>query len=203
MTEKPSSDVIFSDTVKAFQEKMGSRALFERLEAKGGFQREILDNISSFIGKQDSFYFATAGADGQPHVQHRGGPKGFLKVLDATTLAFADFSGNQQYVSAGNITENPKVQVFLMDYPNRTRIKVFGTARVVEDDPALIEQLAIEGYEGIPERAIVIDVQAWDANCPKHITRRYTEDQIEKVMAKLDIRIHELEAEIVRLGGKV
>lgn len=198
---QPISDIAFSPAVKAAQTRLGSRAGYARMEAKGGWNDRITDDLAVFIAERDSLYLASAGANGQPYIQHRGGPKGFLKVLDDKRLAFADFKGNRQYISAGNLTENDKAYIFLMDYPNRRRIKIWGRARVVDDDPALLESLADPDYAGAPEQAVVFEIAAWDVNCPRHITRRYGEADIETAFAKLQGRIDELEAEVARLRG--
>ena len=195
------SDVAFSPAVKAWQEKMGSRAGYARMEQKGGWKDGVTPELAAFLAERDSFYLATASAEGQPYIQHRGGPKGFLRVLDEHTLAFADFAGNRQYISAGNLSENDRAQIFLMDYANRQRIKIWGRARVVEDDPELLGKLADPSYEGRPERAIVFEVAAWDVNCPQHITRRYTEAELATAVGKLTARIAELDAEVTRLTG--
>ncbi len=189
-----SSDVAFSEAVKRLQELKGSRRGYAQMEAKGGFRTRITDDLARFIAERDSFYIATASADGQPTIQHRGGKRGFLKVIDDRTLAFADFKGNRQYVTAGNLTENDKVCLFLMDYPNRQRIKIWGRARVVDDDAALLAGLADADYDGRPEHAVVFDVAAWDINCPRHITPRFSEAEIENIVGALIRRIAELEA---------
>ena len=178
---KPSSNIAFTPNVKALQERFGSRGAYSKMEERGGFQVEITDDLIAFIGERDSFYLATATKDGQPYIQHRGGPKGFLRVIDHHTLAFGDFRGNRQYISFGNLGENDKVCLFLMDYVNRRRIKIWGTAKVVEDDPDLIEKVSCPSYRSKPERVFVIDVKAWDVNCPQHITPRYTETEIESL----------------------
>ncbi len=195
------SDVAFSPVVKAWQEKMGSRAGYARMEQKGGWRDRVTPDLAAFLAQRDSFYLATASAEGQPYVQHRGGPKGFLKVLDGRTLAFADFTGNRQYISAGNLSENDRAQIFLMDYANRQRIKIWGRARVVEDDPELLGKLADPAYQGRPERAVLFEIAAWDVNCPQHITRRYTEAEVATAVEKLTARIDELQAEVARLSG--
>ena len=198
----PASNVAFSPAVKALQERHGSRAGYARMAEKGGWKREITPDLAAFLAGRDSFYLGTASAAGQPYIQHRGGPKGFLKVLDAGRLAFADFGGNRQYITAGNLSENDRAHVFLMDYPNRQRIKIWGRARVVEDDPELMERLLTPGYKAKPERAILFEVEAWDANCPQHITPRYSEDEIAPALAQLQARIAELEAEVASLRGE-
>jgi len=178
---KPSSDIAFTPKVKAIQERLGSRNAYKKMEERGGFAVEITDDLKAFIQARDSFYIATANNDGQPYIQHRGGPKTFLRVLDSRTLAFGDFKGNSQYVSFGNIQENDKVCLFLMDYVNRQRIKIWGTAKVLEDDSELTEKLTCPTYRSKPERVFVIHVKAWDGNCPQHIVPRYTKEEIESL----------------------
>ena len=197
--DAPTSDIAFTSAVQAAQTLRGSRASYERLEAKGGFKATITPDLEAFLAERESFYLGTASADGQPYIQHRGGPKGFLKVLDETTLAFADFGGNRQYITVGTLEENDKAFIFLMDYPNRRRIKVWGTARYVEDDAALLERLADPAYKGKPERAIVFTLNAWDVNCPQHITPRYTLEDLEPTVDALKARIDELETELAAL----
>ena len=197
----PTSDIAFTPAVKALQEQNGSRAGYARMAGKRDWHDTVTPDLAAFLAARDSFYLATASAEGRPYIQHRGGPKGFLKALDDKRLAFADFGGNRQYISAGNLSENDRASIFLMDYPNRRRIKLWGRARVVEDDPELLERLLTPGYGAKPERAIVFEVEAWDVNCPQHITPRYTEDQIAPALAKLQARIDELEAEVKELGG--
>jgi hypothetical protein len=196
---KVSSDIAFTDTVKAIQAQRGSREAYARMERRGGWATTIDDDLAAFIADQNSFYLATANAAGQPYIQHRGGPRGFLRVLDPSTLAFADFRGNRQYISLGNLAENPKVHLFLMDYEHRRRVKVWGEARVVEGDAALLAKLAVEGYEGRPEQAIVIQVTAWDANCPQHIPQRFEADDVAEALAERDARIAALEARLAAL----
>ena len=202
MTEPLVSDVAFTPAVKAAQEARGSRKGYARMEEKGGWQDRVTPDLAAFIAERDSFYLATASAEGRPYIQHRGGPAGFLKVLDDTTLAIADFGGNRQYISVGNLSENDKAFIFLMDYPNQQRIKLWGRARIVEDDPALLERLMEPGYKARPERALLFEIEAWDANCPQHITRRYTEFQVATAIGKLQQRIDELEAEVAQLRGQ-
>lgn len=198
----PSSDVAFTDRVKAEQARHGSRALYARLEREGGFETEIGDDLAAFVASQRSAFLATASAGGQPYVQHRGGPAGFLEVLDPHTIAFADFAGNRQYITLGNLAENPRVHLFLIDYEHRQRVKVWGEARVVEDDPALLARLTPVGYKAKPERAIVIRVTAWDANCPQHIPRRLEATDVEAALAARDARIADLEAEVKALRAR-
>ena len=198
---RPVSDIAFTPAVKALQEHNGSRAGYARMEEKGGWRDTVTPDLAAFLAERDSFYLATASGAGRPYIQHRGGPKGFLKILDDKRLAFADFGGNRQYITAGNLSENDRASIFLMDYAGRRRIKVWGRARVVDDDPALLERLIEPGYKAKPERAIVFEIEAWDVNCPQHITRRYTDEQIAPALAKLQARIEELEAEVEELRG--
>jgi predicted pyridoxine 5'-phosphate oxidase superfamily flavin-nucleotide-binding protein len=201
--KKPSSDVAFTERVKAVQERLGSRASYARLERDGGFETAIDDALAAFVAEQRSLFLATASAAGQPYVQHRGGPPGFLHVLDPHTLAFADFAGNRQYISLGNLSENPKVLLFLIDYAERRRVKIWGEAKVVEDDPALVARLTPAGYRARPERAMVIHVTAWDANCPQHIPQRLEAADVEAALAARDARIAELEGEVAALRKRV
>ena len=201
---RPSSDIAFSPSVKAVQERRGSRAGYAKMETKGGFATTIDEELAAFIAEQRAFYLATASADGQPYIQHRGGPKGVLRVLDDRTLGFADFAGNRQYISTGNLADNPKAMIFLMDYANRQRVKLWGTARVVEDDSELLERLVDPEYPGKVERAIVFTVEAWDINCPQHIHQRFSQRQVQPVIEQLQHRIAELEAELAKLqSGQV
>jgi predicted pyridoxine 5'-phosphate oxidase superfamily flavin-nucleotide-binding protein len=190
------SDIAFTPAVKRAQEEKGSRNNYARMEESGGWQETITGDLAQFIGERESFYLATSTTDGQPYIQHRGGKPGFLKVLDENTLGFADFRGNRQYITAGNLSENDKAYIFLMDYPNRRRIKLWGRARVVEDDPALLARLKDADYDGVAERAILFEVAAWDVNCPQHITPRYSESEIDELVAPLKHRIAELEAQL-------
>jgi len=194
------SDVAFTPAVKAAQEKRGSRRAYARMEQKGGWQNTVTAELAAFIAARDSFYFATANAEGQPYIQHRGGPQGFLRVIDERTIGFADFGGNQQFITVGNLGENDRVFIFLMDYDNRQRIKIWGRARVVEGDAELLAKLAEPDYEARPERAIVVAIEAWDVNCPQHITRRFADWQVAPAIERLRARIAELEAEVRRLG---
>ena len=170
------SDIAFSEAVKLRQEAMGSREVYQKMAENRDWRHIISSDLEQFIAQRDSFYMASANVEGQAYIQHRGGPKGFLKVLDKHTLAFADYSGNRQYISIGNFDENNKVHLFLMDYPNRSRIKIWGTAEVIEADadPALIEELHNKDYHAKIERVIKITVHAWDINCPQHITPRFS-----------------------------
>ena len=188
------SDIAFTPAVKAAQERLGSRDGYARMEEKGGWRDRVSEDLAAFISQRDSFYLATASAEGQPYIQHRGGPPGFIRILDEKTLAFADFGGNRQYISTGNLSENDRAYIFLMDYPNRRRFKLWGRARVVEDDPALLESLADPDYDAVPERAIVFEIAAWDWNCPQHITPRYSETEVADMIRPLKSRIGEPES---------
>jgi predicted pyridoxine 5'-phosphate oxidase superfamily flavin-nucleotide-binding protein len=192
----PSSDVAFTDSVKAVQERMGSRAAYARVEARGGFRVEVDDELAEFVAQQRSFFFATANAAGQPYIQHRGGPPGFLHVVGPRSLAFADYRGNRQYISVGNLAENPKVHLFLIDFAERARIKIWGTARVVETSDPVAKQI---GVGPNVERVIVIDIEAWDINCPQHIPQRFEADDVRRVLAEKDARIAELERRLAEV----
>ena len=172
------SDIAFTDKVKEIQKQKGSRDTYAHMEQRGSWDDTVTDYLAGFLAERDSFYMGTVNSDGYPYIQHRGGPKGFLKVIDKHTLGFADFKGNRQYISYGNLEENNKVSLFFMDYPNRTRIKLWGTAEVNEDDEALIKKLSVSDYKGDVERAFIIHVEAWDRNCPQHINPRYTKQEI-------------------------
>jgi uncharacterized protein len=200
---RPVSDIAFTPAVKAVQERFGSRAAYARMECASSWAHTITPELAAFIAARDSFYLGTANADGQPYIQHRGGPAGFLKVLDDRTLAFADFRGNKQYITVGTLAENDKAFIFLMDYAQRQRVKVWGRARVVEDDPELMAQLVEPAYQGHPERAIVFTVEAWDANCPQHITPRQAIEGGATTIASLQRRIDALEAENCALHQQV
>ena len=192
---RPVSDIAFTPAVKAAQQARGSREAYARMEQGAGWENRITPELAAFAAQRDSFYLGTAAASGQPYIQHRGGPKGFLRALNEEQFAFADFAGNRQYISAGNLDENNQAVLFLMDYPNRRRIKIWGTARVVEDDDRLLSQLTDPAYPGKPERAIVFDVAAWDVNCPQHITPRWTEQELDAKVERLERRVEDLEAE--------
>ena len=186
------SDVAFTPTVKAIQERKGSRASYARMEAGPGWSTTITADLADFIAAQTSVFFGTASADGQPYIQHRGGPPGFLRVLDERTVAFADYRGNRQYISQGNLADNPKAFLFLIDYAHRQRIKIWGEARVVEDDPQLVQSLMPEGYKARPEQAFILTVSAWDSNCPQHIPQRFEAADVAAALEERDRRIEEL-----------
>jgi predicted pyridoxine 5'-phosphate oxidase superfamily flavin-nucleotide-binding protein len=200
MTKHPfPSDIAFTPAVKAVQLRQRSRAKYERMEKGRGWATKLTPAVKEFIGQQISFFMATTNTAGQPYIQHRGGPPGFLHVQDDTTLAFADFSGNQQYITLGNLSENPRVHLFLVDYAHRRRIKIWGTAKVIEDDPQLLATLVLPNYRAQPERAIVIAIEAWDENCPQHIPQRFEAADVEMALQSRDERIAALEVEINRL----
>jgi predicted pyridoxine 5'-phosphate oxidase superfamily flavin-nucleotide-binding protein len=198
-----SSDVAFTPAVKEIQTRKGSRNAYARVEENGGWRTEIDENLSAFLADANSLYFATASASGQPYIQHRGGPKGFIKILDRNTLAFADYSGNRQYITQGNLSENPKANIFLMDYAHRRRVKIWGEARVVDDDPALLKSLMPQGYKARPEQVILFKIAAWDTNCPQHIPQKFDAADVAAALASRDARIAELEADLAALKGTV
>ncbi|WP_407120695.1 pyridoxamine 5'-phosphate oxidase family protein [Bradyrhizobium sp. STM 3561] len=195
------SDVAFSPAVKAIQARKGSREAYADSEQRG-WRTEVDDNVAAFLADANSFYFATASAEGQPYIQHRGGPKGFLKVLDKQTLAFADYAGNRQFITQGNLSENPKAYIFVMDYAHRRRVKIWGEARVVEDDEALTTSLMPKGYRARPEQVILFKIAAWDTNCPQHIPQKFDAGDVAAALAARDQRIAELEAELAALKGE-
>lgn len=191
----PASDIAFTPTVKALQEERGSRAHYARMEERGGFRTGITGELATFLATVDTAYLATTNAAGQPYAQHRGGPKGFIRMIGPHTLAFADYTGNRQYISTGNLAENHKAFLFLMDYAHRRRIKIWGHARVVTDDAALIERLMTEGYQARPEQAILFEVAAWDVNCPQHIPQKIDAADVAEAVARLEGRISHLETQ--------
>lgn len=195
------SDVAFTDTVKALQTRKGSRPAYARMEQGGSWEQAITDALKAEIQAQTSVFLATANADGQPYIQHRGGPAGFLQVLDAHTIACVDFAGNRQYITQGNLAENPKAHLFLIDYTRQRRIKLWGTARVVEGDAALVERLMPQGYRARPEQVLLFTVLAWDLNCPQHIPQRFEAAEVRAALESRDRRIAELEAELARWRG--
>ena len=194
-----SSDIAFTPSVKAIQTRKDSRRGYANVEQRGSWETHITPDLAHVIEGQISVFLGTASKDGQPYIQHRGGPPGFLKVLDESTIGFADFTGNRQYISQGNLSDNPKAILFLIDYGARQRVKIWGTARVVEGDAELIAKLMPEGYKARPEQAILFTVTAWDANCPQHIPLRFEAAQVAAVLAERDARIKALEAELARL----
>lgn len=199
---QPSSDVAFTPAVKAIQEKRGSRGQYARMEQRGGWQTVITPDLAGFLSEVRSFYLATASAGGQPYIQHRGGPPGFLRVIDERTLGFADFKGNRQYITTGNLSENAKAYIFVMDYAHRRRVKLWGRARVAENDTALLAKLWPEGYQAREEQAILFEVEAWDTNCPQHIPQMFHAEDVAGTIVKFQERIKELEAEVAALKAR-
>jgi len=197
------SDIAFTPSVKAQQEKHGSRAGYQKMDERGGWRHTVTDDLAEFLATRDSFYLASANAEGQPYIQHRGGPPGFLTPLDDKRLAFADFSGNRQYISIGNFEDNSKAFMFLMDYRNKRRIKIWGDVTVVEDDPELLKKLVFEGYQGKPERIFIFTIEAWDSNCPQHIVQRWSEDEVAPLVDAMKDRIEKLEAENAALRAQL
>src|SRR5262245_14977242 len=201
-THRYSSDVAFTPAVKAIQARKGSRDSYADAEQNGGWRTEIDDKLAGFLANTNSFYLATATADGQPYIQHRGGPKGFVKILDKSTIAFADYAGNRQYLTQGNLSENPKAHIFVMDYAHRRRIKIWGEARIVDDDPALLQSLMPKGYRARPEQVVIFKITAWDTNCPQHIPQKFDAADVAAALAQRDSRIAELEAELAKLKSE-
>src|ERR1700739_366912 len=198
-----SSDVAFTPVVKAIQERKGSREAYAHAEKNGGWRTEIDDKLAGFLANTDSFYMATATKDGQPYIQHRGGPKGFVRILDRNTIAFTDYAGNQQYLTQGNLSENPKAYIFIMDYAHRRRVKIWGEARVIEDDPALTEALMPKGYRARPEQVIVFKIAAWDTNCPQHIPQKFDAADVAAAREHRAAPRAGLGAELAKLKGEV
>jgi predicted pyridoxine 5'-phosphate oxidase superfamily flavin-nucleotide-binding protein len=192
------SDIVFTPAARRAQAERGSARAYEKRIA-AGFPDRITPDLAAFIGELDTAFLATVSAAGAPYIQHRGGPRGFIKVLDDKTLGFADYAGNRQYITLSNLADNDRAYLFLLDFAARRRIKIWGRARVVEDDPALLARLADPGYRARPERAILFTVEAWDVNCSQHITARFSEAEIAEATAALRERIAALEAENARL----
>jgi uncharacterized protein len=194
----------FTDTVKSMQEKLGSRASYARME-RDTYVDGLTENEIDFIARRDSFYLASMGENNFPYIQHRGGPKGFVKVLDAKRIGFIDFRGNMQYISVGNIATNNNVALIMVDYPSRARLKILAKAEIVElkDDPALYDLLDLSDYKFKPERMMLLKIEAYDWNCPQHITPRYTVEDIEEAFAGQREHIAKLQAEIKDLKQKL
>jgi predicted pyridoxine 5'-phosphate oxidase superfamily flavin-nucleotide-binding protein len=205
--QRPSSDVAFSPAVKQIQTQRGSRKAYARIEEGGGFETEVTDDLRGFLATIDTAFIATASAAGQPYIQHRGGPKGFIRAIDDHTLGFVDFVGNRQFVSTGNLSENDRICLFLIDYVQRRRVKIWGTAKVVPASPSLLNQLAQPGYRARPEQVMLVTVSAWDVNCPQHIPQKIDAADVlpaiaaatAEATAPLQARIAQLEAEISAL----
>jgi len=196
---KTFAEIAFTPAVQALQERHGSRAAYARAQARYEPGEGLGPREAEHLSGADSLYMATLSESGWPYVQHRGGPRGFLKVLSPIRLAFADFSGNRQYITTGNLAENPRAFIFLMDYASRRRVKLWGEARVVEDDPELTRRLTIEGYLGRPEQVIVFTLKAWDVNCPQHIPQMFFVEDIKEAVDGLKNRIAQLEQENAEL----
>jgi uncharacterized protein len=196
-----SSDVAFTPSVKAVQTRKGSRQIYAGMEERGGFETRITPDLAAFIAAQTSVFLATASHDGQPYIQHRGGPPGFLQVLDDKTIGFADLTGNRQYITQGNLADNSKAHLFLIDYAQRRRVKIWGKAYVVEGDAELTAKLLPDGYKATPEQTILFAVTAWNANCPRHIPQRFEAADVAAALIERDNRIKALEAEVARLRG--
>ncbi len=195
MNVQPSSDIAFTPSVKAIQARRGSRAAYAKVEAHGGFRTEITPDLVAFLSHVDTAYLATANAAGQSYAQHRGGPKGFIRVVDNKTLGFVDYAGNRQYITAGNLAENDQAFLFLMDYAHQRRVKIWGRARVVEADAELILKLMPEDYAARAEQVILFEVKAWDINCPRHIPQKFDAADVAGTITDLQARIEKLEAE--------
>ncbi|HZL70507.1 MAG TPA: pyridoxamine 5'-phosphate oxidase family protein [Candidatus Limnocylindrales bacterium] len=196
------SSLVFTAAVQTAQAERGSAKAYEQRIVEG-FPDKVTAELAAFIAEQDTVFFGTASAAGAPYIQHRGGPKGFIKVLDEQTLGFADYRGNRQYITLANLSENDRAYLFLLDPARRQRIKLWGRAHVVENDPALVERLFDKGYKARPERAILFTIEAWDVNCSSHIVTRFTEAEIEQALATVLAKIAELEAENARLRALI
>jgi predicted pyridoxine 5'-phosphate oxidase superfamily flavin-nucleotide-binding protein len=192
------SAIVFTPAAQKAQAERGSATAYER-RLTDGFPDTITPELAQFIAEQDTVFLATATAEGAPYIQHRGGPKGFIKVVDERTLGFADYRGNRQYITLANLSENDRAYLFLLDPARKQRIKLWGRARVVENDAALVDKLFDEGYKAKPERAILFTIEAWDVNCSQHITPRFTEAEIEEALKAVRDRVAALEAENARL----
>ncbi len=196
------SERVFTPAARQAQAERGSAKAYERRLAEG-FPDRVTPELAAFIAEQDTAFFGTATADGAPYIQHRGGPKGFIKVIDEHTLGFADFRGNRQYITLANLSENDRAYLFLLDPARQQRIKLWGRARVVENDPALVERLFDKGYKARPERAILFTIEAWDVNCSSHIVTRFTEAEVEQAFSAVQAKVAELQAENARLRAEL
>ena len=192
------SDLVFPAAVRRAQAERGSEAHYANKTAHG-FPDTVTPELAAFIAEQDTAFLATASADGAPYIQHRGGPKGFIKVMDERTLGFADYRGNRQYITLGNLSENDRAYLFLIDFSRRQRIKLWGRARVIEGDEALVAKLFDHGYKAKPERVILFTIEAWDVNCSQHITARMTVPEVEGLIGTVQERYAALQAENARL----
>lgn len=192
------SEIAFTDSVKAMQTRYGSRQAYSKFDLAEERKDYLGEYEIAFLVERDSFYMASVGENGWPYIQHRGGPKGFLKVLDEKTIGFADFRGNKQYISIGNLSVDNRVSLFIMDYPNRQRLKIWARARIVheDEDPTLVTKLAVPGYQAKLERGIIMTIEAIDWNCPQHITPRYSKAEVDKLIAPLLEEIQALKSQI-------
>jgi len=197
------SDVAFTPAVKAIQTRRGSRRAYARMEEGGSWKTRITPDLKDFVEAQTSVFLATANTVGQPYIQHRGGPPGFLRVLDDQTIGFVDFAGNRQYITAGNLADNPKAHLFLIDYAHQRRIKIWGEARVVEGDESLVARLMPADYRARPEQVLLLRVDAWDANCPQHIPQRFEAADVSRALAERDRRIEALELQLGELRASM
>jgi uncharacterized protein len=195
------TEIVFTPAAQREQQARGSATGYARKIASG-FPDRVTPDLAGFIAQLDTAFLATVSAEGAPYIQHRGGPKGFVKILDNNTLAFADYSGNRQFITQGNLSENPKAHIFVMDYAHRRRVKIWGEARVVDDDPALTRSLMPQGYKARPEHVILFKIAAWDTNCPQHIPQKFDAGDVAAALAVRDTRIAELEAELAALKGQ-
>lgn len=196
------SDIAFTPAVKAIQSRKGSRSAYAKVERGRGWQTQVTTELAAFLSELDMFYLGTANAEGQPYIQYRGGSPGFLKIVDDRTLGFADFAGNQQYITLGNLSENPKAFIFLMDYVHSRRVKLWGTARAVEDDPALLNKFRDPSYPGVVERAILFTIEAWDVNCPQHIHKRFSQEAVASMVKQLQSQVQQLQEKLDKLESQ-
>ena len=196
------SDIAFTPAVKAIQSRKGSRSLYSKVEKGRGWHTKVTPELKVFLSELDMFYLGTANSEGQPYIQYRGGSPGFLKVLDDKTLGFADFAGNKQYITLGNLSENPKALIFLIDYVNSRRVKLWGNAYAVEDDPTLLDKLRDPSYPAEVQRAILFTIEAWDVNCPQHIHKRFSQATVDSVVKQLRSQVQELQAKLVKIQNK-
>jgi uncharacterized protein len=202
---KPFGSFVFTPVVKSLQEKYGSRRQYARLEESSGTAEGLGPDEREFLSERDNFYMASIGETGWPYIQHRGGPKGFLKVIDPNTIAFADFRGNRQYITAGNLMTDNRVAVIMVDYPRQARLKILGHAELIEGEKAKewIAKVADPDYKATIERVFVIRVEAFDWNCPQHITPRFTEEEIQDALAPAEKRMSALEQENKNLRDEI
>jgi uncharacterized protein len=197
------AEIVFPERVRAEQRRLGSREAYAAREHKRPFRERVTPDLSAFLATIDTAFLGTAGLDGRPYIQHRGGPPGFIQVRDEKTLAFADFAGNRQYIPLANLRENDQVYLVLLDFASRIRVKIWGRARAIEDDAQLLAAVSDPAYRGRPERVIAFTVEAWDTNCQSHITARFTEADIGKATSLMLARIAALEAEVTSLKAQL